>query len=133
MRLAVGARRSLLLVLLFIGGVERNPGPLTNGPQRRTDRPVKQLQFGVLNVRSAVNKAAEVYDIMDTHGLDVLILTETWIGANTPLAIRQDIAPDGFSVKHVHRTALKKGGLTKRVTGIENIKGGGGVAVIYRN
>ena len=128
-RVAVGTSQSILLALLLIGGVEPNPGP----QRAPTNRPVRKLQFGLLNVRSAVNKAAEIHDIIESHHLDSLILTETWIDAGAPLAIKQDIAPIGFSVKHVHRTAIKGGRRGRISTGHGDAKRGGGLAVIYRD
>ena len=41
--------------------------------------------------------------------MDLLAVTETWISADAPNAIKQDIAPPGFSVVHLHRPA-KRGG-----------------------
>jgi len=59
-----------VVALLILGGVELNPGP-----------PVASMsdvmRLGVLNVRSAVNKAAQVHDIIDSHNLDLLVLTES--------------------------------------------------------
>ena len=59
--------------------------------------------FGCYNVRSAVNKAASLHDIINDHGLNILALSETWITDDAPPAIAQDIAPNGFGVIHTHR------------------------------
>ena len=115
-----------LLALLLIGGVESNPGP--DAPRRNFTFVAKPLLCAVLNVRSAVNKSAEIHDLIESNNLDVLVLTETWIAQNAPAAIKNDIAPRGYRVCHVHRTALRAKG---RKPG--QLKGGGGLAVIYRD
>ena len=58
-------------------------------------------------------------------GLDILLLCETWITHDAPPAVKSDIAPPGYSV---HRSMRKTTG-----RGAGRIKGGGGIAVIYRD
>ena len=113
-----------------MGGIEPNPGPAAaaTSVEKHCRSSLKSLRFGVLNARSAVSKAAEIHDTIDSNNLDVLVLTETWIASNAHAAIKQDIAPQGFSVCHAHRTALKTRGKNAGKT-----KGGGGVAIVYRN
>ncbi|ESN99403.1 hypothetical protein HELRODRAFT_162950 [Helobdella robusta] len=72
--------------------------------------------LGLLNARSAVNKAALLHDTIVDNGINMLALTETWISSDAPNAVRLDIAPPGFSVAHYHR-------LDRR---------GGGISVVYR-
>ena len=62
------------------------------------------LNFALLNINSARNKAAIIHDIIDENSLDCLVLTETRLQADLPSAIKDDIAPEGFSVRHVHRS-----------------------------
>ena len=80
------------------------------------------IRFGSLNIRSAVHKAALLHDTISHFRLDVLALQESWITADAPLAIKANIAPDGFSAIHVHRSAAD-GGNTN----------GDGLALVYRN
>ena len=54
----------VVALLLLLGGVEPNPGPAG-------------LRLGLINVRSAVGKAALIHDVISHHHLDVLIVTET--------------------------------------------------------
>ena len=87
------------------------------------------LLFATLNVRSAVNKAAEIHDLISSYNLDLLLLCETWIPSDAPSpAVKQDIAPNGYSVLHSHRKSTINRGKT-----VGRIKGGGGLAVIYRH
>ena len=101
-------RRSLLMVLLILlaEGIESNPGP---------------IQFGFLNVQSAVRKAALVHDLISSYGLDMFALSETWIVDEDSDAVKRDIAPAGYSVLNTHRP-----GATASTRG-------GGLALIYRD
>ena len=80
------------------------------------------LKFGLLNSRSAVNKAALIKDSMHDGAFDILVLTETWITSDAwiPGCIVHSLAPDSFTTVHQHR-------------GSSNDKRGGGIAVIHRH
>ena len=80
----------------------------------------KLLRWGVLNVRSAANKAALIHDVIDASSFDLLVLTETNIPANAPPAIRDDLAPEGYLSLYSPRIGRKK-------------KTGRGLAIIYRD
>ena len=96
------------LLLLSSGDIQTNPGPgkLYNS---------RNLVLGSFNSRSAVNKAANIHDIISENNLDVLALQETWVTSDAPPAIKDDIAPPGFMIQHVHRPSR-----------------GGGLAIIHR-
>ena len=104
------ARRSwcdvFIALLLLMAGVESNPGPAAPGA----------LKLGVLNARSAVNKAPLIHDMIDDRRLDLLVVTETWMKSSQPAAITEDIALDGFRVLHQFR---------------ENDTDGDGVALVF--
>ena len=104
-------------LLLLLGGVETNPGPVT--ATVRTASRSDALSLGLLNVRSARHKAAVIHDVIDDHRLDVLAMTETWIPSDAPDAVKLDVAPPGYNVVHRHR-------------GSSADKRGGGVALIHR-
>ena len=76
-------------------GVETHPGP------------EHRLHVGVLNARSAVNKAAPIHDQIFSDHLDVFVLTETHFPFDAPPAIRDDFARPGFSVIHAPRVGRK--------------------------
>jgi Reverse transcriptase (RNA-dependent DNA polymerase)/Endonuclease/Exonuclease/phosphatase family len=113
------SHRACLLLLLFIGGVESNPGPVQGQGQGQGQNVGAGIRGAVLNVRSAVNKAAQLHDVIATNDLDFIVLTETWIRADDPSAIKLDIAPTGYGVWHRHRSGGRK------------VKGGG-LAIIYK-
>jgi hypothetical protein len=101
---------ALIALLLLISNVEPNPGP-----QRQS-----AINFGLMNVRSAVHKAALIHDVIRDHHLDLIAVTETWMFSDEPDAVARDIAPDGFRVLHACRG---KSTDTHR---------GGGIAIIHR-
>ena len=96
------------LLLLLSGNIERNPGPFRSPACKRT--PTCVFNFSGLNIRSAVNKASLLHNIISDLNLDILALQETWIGTDTPPAIMADVAPEGFSSCHVHRESASRGG-----------------------
>ena len=63
----------LVLLLLLISGVEENPGPSPASPC-----------LGVLNVRSAVNKAPLLHSLIADNDFSILALTETWVKSDDP-------------------------------------------------
>ena len=73
------------------------------------------IRFGSLNNRSAVHKAALLHDTISDFRLNVLALQETWITADASLAVKADIAPDGFSAIHVQRRKNERGRSGARV------------------
>jgi hypothetical protein len=87
---------AVVVLLLLCSGVEPNPGP-------------SSVKIGCLNIRSAVHKAALLYDVISDNNMDIVALTETWIASDAPNAVKCDLAPLGFSVFHVHRQAGRGG------------------------
>ena len=78
------------------------------------------LIFGMLNTRSVVNKAPLLHSLIADNDLSILALTETWIKTDDPPAIKNDPAPPGYRITHVHRENADK---TR----------GGGLAVIHQD
>ena len=107
-------RRAALVALLLLasGNVEANPGP----PRKRL------VSLGCLNIRSGVKKAAVLHDIISDRRLDVLAMQESWIPSDAPAAVKNDIAPVGYTALHDHRELRPDGP-----------KRGGGLAVVHRN
>ena len=98
----------MIMLILLAQGVEPNPGP-------------NRLNFGCLNIRSAVHKSALVHDLIDENNLDVLALSETWVVEDDPPAIKLDIAPPGYGILQTERHGAT---VSNR---------GGGLALIFRN
>jgi len=78
-------RSVFVSLILLLGGVEANPGPYT---------------MGLLNVHCAEHKAALIHDVIQERRLDLLVLTETWLLADMPPAVTDDMALAGYSAIH---------------------------------
>jgi hypothetical protein len=76
--------------------------------------------FGLLNVRSAVKKAALIHDTIADHHLDIAVITESWIQSDAPNAVKLDIAPPVYRVHRAFRGSSANG------------VRGGGIAVVFR-
>ena len=111
-------RRRLLVIvaLLLRSGIESNPGPSSHKRM--------QLNLGLINAQSIVNKAARAHDIIEDNHLDLLAVTETWVYEDSPNVHKREAAPSGYSVVHQHRKLAGAGGVKKC---------GGGVALIHRS
>ena len=91
--------------------IETNPGPTQTCCQCKPNTPnAKSLTVACWNVRSAVHKAALIHDAINESHIDILALNETWVQADHPPAISNDLAPPGYHVDHVHRTTKERGG-----------------------
>ena len=77
---------AMIALLLLIDNVEPNPGPQSQAV----------INFGLISVRSAVNKAVLIHDVMSDYHLDLAAVTETWTFSDEPDAV----APAGFRVLH---------------------------------
>ena len=97
----VAGNMLVALLLLSSGNIERNPEPSRSRACKRT--PTCAFKFGSLNIRSAVNKAPLLYNIISDLNLDILALQETWIGMDASPAIKADVASEVFSSSPVHR------------------------------
>jgi hypothetical protein len=101
-------RNAFIALLLLMGNVEPNPGP-------------QMINFGLMNARSSVNKAALIHDVISYHRLDIVAVTETGMLSDNSAAIKQDIAPVGYHVLHACRGSSA------------DVHRGGGVAIIHRD
>jgi hypothetical protein len=68
-----------------------------------------------IHIYSAITISALIHDHISSFSLDILALLETRFLHNTPNTIRNDIAPAGFSVCHVHRQPSAKHSLGDRL------------------
>src|SRR6218665_160436 len=110
-------------LLLLSGDIESNPRPPSCKLQVKnlTSKPMT-INCGTFNVHSAIRRSAIIHDLITDEQLDILALSETWMCTDTLKCIKRDIAPEGFSVLHVHRS-----GTAGRPWS------GGGLAIIYRS
>lgn len=76
----------------------------------------KPLHVTCLNVRSVKNKTLAISDYIVSEDIDVLALTETWLGSDVDATVISELLPSGYEFDHIPRTG----------------RNGGGVGVIYR-
>ena len=89
-------RRGLMLLLLLGGDVSLNPGPFT---------------LGVLNARSVRNKGPLLADMVASHDLDFLCLTETHIRSFDSDSFLRSITPPDFNFPQKPRPSGIGGGV----------------------
>jgi len=77
-----------------------NPGPSAGS----------SIRLGLLNARSVVHKAAALHDMIHDNNLDIAVITETWIPADAPDAVKLDVALPGYVVCHEVRHTQRRGG-----------------------
>ena len=92
----------LSFLLILAGDISINPGPKS---------PFKNLKIGLSNARSVKNKTAAITDLITSKNLDILGLTETWLGENETNSFLSDLTPDGFRLIHRPRCGKKGGGV----------------------
>jgi hypothetical protein len=63
-----------------------------------------------LNTQSVKNKALSIADFVITQDIDVLAITETWLGTDIDKQVKKDLVPSGYKVKHVPRPSEQRGG-----------------------
>ena len=80
-------------LLLIVEGIRVNPGPSSS----------LNPTFGLLNTRSVVNKAPLLQCMIADNDFSFLALTETWVKTDDPTVIKNDPAPSGYHITHVHR------------------------------
>jgi len=95
------------------------------GPSKENNIPIKcvsdslipklPLKVCTLNVRSVIKKALSVADMVCSENIDVLAITETWLGTDIDSVVKKKLIPTGYELQHVPRNSR-----------------GGGVAVLHK-
>ena len=70
-----------------------------------------------VNCRSVKNKALSICDLIVSNRVDIMAITETWLGSDVDNIVMSELVPNGYDIYHVPRKTRK----------------GGGVALIYNN
>lgn len=86
-------------------------------PKAFNENILDKLSMISLNARSVNNKSTSVCDLIVSNNVDLLALTETWLGTKTDKAVISEIKPDSYEILQVPRKD----------------KRGGGVALIYKD
>ena len=85
---------------------------------------LKRVEFGInlprgpsllslctLNCRSMKNKASSLCDYVTSNNLDILALTETWLGTDLDNGVINETVPQGYGIAHVPRLEKRGGGI----------------------
>ena len=72
----------------------------------------------ILNCRSVSNKTIAIADLITSRDVDIMAITESWLGTVIDKQILRELVPKGYSISHVPRASGCKGG---------------GVALIFKN
>ena len=68
------------------------------------------LTICCLNARSVKNKALSVADFVISRDIDVLALSETWLGTDTDNQVINELVPSGYTIQHISRPSEKRCG-----------------------
>ncbi len=77
----------------------------------RCSKLAKQLTIFSLNCCSVKNKALSIADLVTSRGIDILAVTETWIGSSADAQVFSALAPPGYNILHVARPDERPGGV----------------------
>ena len=84
--------------------------------------PVISARLALFNIRSLVNKSLLVNDIIMSHDLDFLLLSETWLTEGSCGTILNEATPSNFSFVSKCRTGKKGGGVAAIFKDVFNCK-----------
>ncbi|CAG2254533.1 unnamed protein product [Mytilus edulis] len=70
-----------------------------------------QLLLTLLNARSVKNKTLSINDYLISNDIDILALTETWLGSIADKCVISELVPNGYGIHHISRTERKGGGV----------------------
>lgn len=92
------------------------PNNLTIVPTIQHERKINPLKLYTLNCRSVKNKALSISDLIISNNIDLIALTETWLGTDIDKVVLGDLVPEGYDIHQIPRKQR-----------------GGGVALIYNS
>ena len=68
------------------------------------------LTICCINACSVKNKVLSVADFVISRDIDVLALSETWLGTDIDNQVINKLVPSGYTIQHISRTTEKRGG-----------------------
>jgi len=70
-----------------------------------------QTWLSSLNCRSVKNKALSIADLLTSRNIDILALTESWLGTSIDAQVLGELVPSGYDILHVARPNTRGGGV----------------------
>ncbi|KAK3086528.1 hypothetical protein FSP39_019678, partial [Pinctada imbricata] len=80
----------------------------------------KPFRLFTLNCRSVKNKSISISDFIVSNDIDILAVTETWLGTDVDQIVLKELIPDGYTIYHKPRLDRKGGGVA--IIGRQNFK-----------
>lgn len=101
---------------LHSGTYNLTPIVLSSGMRNRHS--LKSVTVYSLNAQSVKNKASSLADLITDLDMDIMALTETWLGTAVDQQVIGDLVPSGYNILSVPRLDNRRGG---------------GVAVVFKS
>ena len=84
--------------------------PVLISPSVSVNQPPAKLKLALFNIRSLTEKSSSIHDIICEEELDIIFLTETWLGSDGAVLLAPSCPPN-YSFSHSIREGKKGGGL----------------------
>jgi len=73
---------------------------ITRQPAFRREQSTKMIKMVALNCRSVANKCLSIADFIISRDVDIMALTETWLGHDNDKQILYDLVPLGYNIQY---------------------------------
>lgn len=92
------------ILLLLSGDINLNPGPSVS-------QYTPNLRFACTNICSIRHKSPIIHDFVDSHNINIIAVTETWLRPDDTPSLIAEITPPGFCISHSPRLDREGGGV----------------------
>lgn len=69
------------------------------------------MKLSVLNCRSVKNKSLSINDFVVSNDIDILAITETWLGSTVDGSVMKELVPSGYKILYKSRNDRRGGGI----------------------
>ncbi|XP_062616530.1 uncharacterized protein LOC134278229 [Saccostrea cucullata] len=109
------------ILIVFLGDIPANLIKITSKSQRPIAPCARPVFLYTLNCRSARNKTSSICDLIISNDIDLLAITETWLGDSDQCVI-SELLPDGYKFIHKARSNGRSGGVALVYKSIMDVK-----------